>query len=170
MQYAKYAKYAEYAEYAEYMQNMQNMQNMHNKTYLVSKIFNLELHRIFAALLPTRGSSSSSSVSTFPGKFRLCWEPQREPRGGALWRWYVPPAMQCVDNRYIIASYHKISSAKFFAVMGIAANSSTFYFVMSRGSTWGELGAAAGAASGCNTLLSVLISNCAAPAAAGASS
>ncbi len=36
---------------------------MHYKTYLVSEIFNLDLHRIFAALLPTRISSSPSSMT-----------------------------------------------------------------------------------------------------------
>ncbi len=52
------------------MQNLQNMQNMHNiqniqnKSYLKSKILNLDLRRIFAALLPTKGSSASSSIST----------------------------------------------------------------------------------------------------------
>jgi hypothetical protein len=48
------------------MSNMQNMQNMQNKSYIVSKIFDLDLRRILAALLPTRNSSSSSSMSAFP--------------------------------------------------------------------------------------------------------
>ncbi len=164
------------------------MQNIQNKTYLVSKTFNLGLRRIYAALLPTSAPSSSSPVSTFPavrgtaagaaGCFVAMVSPPPAVQSACCWgrpllvrfagskRVILPLSSRRYYRQSIVASHHKISSAKFRVCVGldIAFNSSTFHLAMSRGSTWQEPGAVAGAASSWaaaadrNTLRSMMIS------------